>query len=323
MRKILVMALVGLLGVSSASLSDGASAPVIATALALDPADPAHVRFGRLHYLSGWVLSSRQLEFGGYSSLHVDGDHFLTLADTGHFLSFRMARIGRIEDVQFGRLPDFPGRLGIKADRDSESMAIDPASGDIWVGFEVFNAIFRYSPGFGRATAHRAPPEMQSWPLETGPESMVRLRDGRFVVISENAKVKGGAKEALLFPGDPTDPANVPIRFSYRPPAGYQATDAAELPDGKLIVLNRHFSFADGFRAALTVVDPGAIEAGGEVEGELLAELRPPLNIDNMEGIAVTRERGQTILWLISDDNQISLQRTLLMKFALADKKAE
>ena len=127
---------------------------------------------------------------------------------------------------------------------------------------------------------------------------------------------KGGAKEALLFPGDPTDPANVPIRFSYRPPAGYLATDAAQLPDGKLIVLNRHFSFTDGFRAALTVIDPRDIQGGAELKGELLAEFRPPLNIDNMEGISVTRERGHTILWLISDDNQISLQRTLLMKFA-------
>jgi hypothetical protein len=321
MQKIVVMALVGLLGVSSASLSDGASAPVVATALPIDPADPAHVRFGRLQYLSGWVLASRQLEFGGYSSLHVDGDHFLTLADTGHFLNFRMTRPGVIEEAQFGRLPDFPGHRGIKADRDSESMAIDPANGDIWVGFEVYNAIFRYAAGFTQATAHRAPAEMEKWPMETGPESMARLSDGRFVVISENAKVKGGAKEALLFPGDPTDPANAPIRFSYRPPAGYLATDAAQLPDGKLIVLNRHFSFADGFRAALTVIDPDDIKAGAELKGEVLAEFRPPLNIDNMEGISVARERGRTILWLISDDNQISLQRTLLMKFALADRK--
>jgi hypothetical protein len=231
-----------------------------------------------------------------------------------------MARPGVIGNVQFGRLPDFPGRQGIKADRDSESMAIDPASGNIWVGFEVYNAIYRYAAGFTQATAHGSPAEMQNWPSQTGPESIVRLTDGRFVVISENAKLKGGAKEALLFPGDPTDPANVPIRFSYRPPAGYLATDAAQLPDGKLIVLNRHFSFTDGFWAALTVIDPRDIQAGAELKGELLAEFRPPLNIDNMEGISATRERGHTILWLISDDNQISLQRTLLMKFALADK---
>jgi hypothetical protein len=315
-----VMVLVGLLGVSSASLSDGASAPVVATAVAIDPADPAHVRFGRLRYLSGWVLSSRQLEFGGYSSLHVDGDHFLTLADTGQFLKFRMPRPGVIEDEQFGRLPDFPGRRGIKADRDSESMTIDPTSGDIWVGFEVYNAIYRYAAGFVEATAHRAPPEMAAWPSETGPESIVRLADGRFVVLSENAKLKGGAKAALLFPGDPTDPANVPIRFAYRPPPHYLATDAAQLPDGRLIVLNRHFSFTDGFWAALTIIDPRAIREGAELSGKVLAEFRPPLNIDNMEGISVTRERGKTILWLISDDNQIALQRTLLMKFSLDDR---
>lgn len=320
MRKTVIMALVGLISASSASLSDGASAPVVATPIAIDPADPAHVRFGRLLYLSGWVLTSKQPDFGGYSSLHVDGDHVLTLADTGQFLDFRMARPGVIDRVHFGRLPDFPGHDGTKADRDSESMAIDPASGHIWVGFEVYNAIFRYDAGFTRVTARSRPAEMKDWPAQTGAESVARLSDGRFVVLSEDARLKGGAKEALLFPGDPTDPANRPLRFAYRPPPGYLATDAAELPDGRLIVLNRHFSFMDGFWAALTIIDPRAVKPGEELKGEVLAEFRPPLNIDNMEGVSVVREGGRTILWLISDDNQMPVQRTLLLKFALGDR---
>jgi hypothetical protein len=146
---------------------------------------------------------------------------------------------------------------------------------------------------------------------------MVRLKDGRFIVLSENGKGKGDAKDALLFPGDPTDPANVPVDFSYRPPEDYLPTDVAELPDGKLIVLNRHFSFMDGFWAAITIIDPREIKPGAELQGEVVAEFRRPLNVDNMEGLSVTIENGQTILWLISDDNQISLQRTLLLKFAL------
>jgi hypothetical protein len=53
------------------------------------------------------------------------------------------------------------------------------------------------------------------------------------------------------------------------------------------------------------------------VVGEPIGELAPPLNVDNMEGISVTREGGRTIIWLISDDNQLAIERTLLLKFEL------
>ncbi|GAA3260107.1 hypothetical protein GCM10020258_22400 [Sphingomonas yabuuchiae] len=49
----------------------------------------------------------------------------------------------------------------------------------------------------------------------------------------------------------------------------------------------------------------------------MLAELDSPLIHDNFEGVAVTQEAGATILWLVSDDNQLFLQRNYLLKFRL------
>ena len=44
------------------------------------------------------------------------------------------------------------------------------------------------------------------------------------------------------------------------------------------------------------------------------------LPVDNMEALSVTREGDRTIVWIASDDNfNPLLQRTLLMKFALAE----
>ncbi len=315
MPKMLLTALAWLLMGAQA-----ASEPrVVATAVAIDPDDPAHDRIGRLRYLGGWALASRDRRFGGYSALHVDGADFLAVADTGDYLRFRMATPGVIETPRFGRLAEFPGRLGQKGDSDSESMAIDPATGAIWIGFEQYGAIFRYAAGFGGPVAQNRPSAMRLWPKNEGAESLVRLSDGRFVVLSEDMLLKSGAREALLFPGDPTDPANVPVRFGYVAPPGYKPTDAAQLPDGRLVVLNRHFAPLDGMWAALTIIDPRRAKFADVLTGELIAELRPPLTIDNMEGISVTREGGRTILWIISDDNQSMLQRTLLMKFALED----
>ena len=44
-------------------------------------------------------------------------------------------------------------------------------------------------------------------------------------------------------------------------------------------------------------------------------------NIDNMEGVALRREKdGKTLLYMISDDNyNLVLQRTVLLMFEVAD----
>lgn len=304
----------------SASPSGQLPPLVVATPISLDPDDAAHDRFGGVRYLGGWELTSREPRFGGYSALSVDGDKFLSLADTGEYLRFRMSASGLIEAPRFGMIPGFPGDENRKSDRDSESMAIDSGSRQIWVGFEQYDAIFRYAPDFAKVASKARPSAMRNWPDNSGPESMARLSDGRFVVLSENAAMPDGSKQALLFPGDPTEDRNKPVRFGYRPPPGYLATDAAELPDGRLIVLNRHFAMMDGFWAALTIIDPRLIREGAILTGEMVAEFRRPLNIDNMEGISVSREGGRTILWMISDDNQLPIERTLLLKFALESR---
>jgi len=321
MRKALAALLFCLL-TSSAGFPRTAHVPILATAISIDPADPAHRDIGRLRYLAGWHLTSRQADFGGYSALWVEGNQFLALADTGDYVRFRMTATGVISGSQFGVLPAFPADPAERDDRDSESMTLGP-EGDIWVGFERRNAVMRYARDFARPISLSFPPAMANWPLNSGPESMARLKGGRFVIFAEGWKRRQHVPRGLLFPGDPTNPANVPIQFRYRPPRGYVPTDAQQLPDGRIVVLHRHFTMLDGFSAAVAIVDPEAIASDALVEGEFVAELRPPLNIDNMEGISVTREGGKTMLWMISDDNRMPVERTLLLKFQLVDNSGD
>ena len=308
----------GILWLGLGSASAPRPNPLVSfTPVQLDPSDPAHVRVGALTYLGGWQLQSRDPKFGGYSSLAVHGGRFMALSDFGVYLLFHQIGKGGFQTTGFGNLPDYPGRKGVKGDQDSESMVIGPDA-QVWVGFEQYNAIYRYTPGLRAMTANARPLAMKDWPGNEGPEAMVRMTDGRFIVFAENARRPDDSTEALLFPGDPTDPTREPIRFGYRPPDPYVAVDAQQLPDGRVIVLNRHFALADGMWSSLTIFDPKDIRAGQTIEPKLIAEIRPPLTVDNMEGLAVTQERGRTVLWMISDDNQKPVQRTLLLKFALS-----
>ena len=237
-------------------------------AVPLDPHDPARHRVGRLTFLGGIALTSGAPGFGGFSSMHVAGDRFTLLSDGGTFITFRMDRRWRIGALTFDNLPDGPGTGWEKADRDSESLAVDPATGRRWVGFESYNAIWRYGPGFVRAEARARPVSMARWPENGGPESLVRLRDGHFVVLSETGRwPHGKARAALWFDRDPTVDPSAGFRFSYAPPRGYDPSDAAELPDGDLLVLNRRFALPYDFTAILTIVPRRAIVPGKTVTG--------------------------------------------------------
>lgn len=288
------------------------TAPVL-----LDPHDSRRTRVGALTFLGGLALTSEDPAFGGFSSLAVQGTRFTLLSDFGTLVQFRMGAGWRPQAIRFGNLPAGPGTGWDKADRDSESMAIDPATGTVWVGFENHNAIWRYARGFARSERAVEPRAMAKWDEGGGPESLVRWRDGRFLTISETEPPDWHGREGLVFAGDPTRHPRPAFVFRYLPPRGYDVSDATELPDGRLLVLNRAFRLPYRFTNKLTLVDPRAIRAGATVRGREIATLAPPLTHDNFEGVAAVRERGGTVLWLVSDDNQSILQRTLLLKFRL------
>lgn len=289
-----------------------------AARVALDPADPSRRRLGALTFLGGVALDSRDPAFGGFSALHVSGDRFTLLSDGGGIARFRMDGSGRVDDVRFADLPAGPGGLWKKADRDSESLGVDPATGAIWVGFEHWNAIWRYAPGFARATGKSVPAAMGGWSDNGGPESLVRRADGSFVVFSESHFAgDGSGSSGRVFAGDPVAGA-ASYGFRLRAPKGWRASDAAELPDGRMLVLLRRFALGEGgFSSGLLLVERGAIRPDAVVRGRMIATLAHPLTHDNFEGLAITREQGRTILWLVSDDNHGALQRTLLLKFML------
>lgn len=296
----------------------GPSAFVRAERVPLDPGDHAHRRVGRLVFMGGVRLTSPDKAFGGFSSMTVAGDRFTLLSDGGNLVRFRLRSDGAVLDAQFAELPAGPGTGWQKRDRDSESMAIDPRSGRVWVGFERANAIWRYDRAFAHGGGGVKPRAMRRWRENGGPETLVRLRDGRFIVLAEENPKRGRPdRPGLVFAGDPLVHADPAFTFRYRPPPGCDPSDATELPDGRLLILNRWWAAPLRFAGVLQVVDRAAIRPGAVVRGTTIARIAAPLTHDNFEGVAATVERGRTIVWLVSDDNQSLFEQTLLMKFRL------
>lgn len=285
-----------------------------AEAVSLDASAPDRRRLGALDYIGGWKLTSDDRRFGGLSGLHVAGGTAIAVSDSGWLFQFPLPGSGNAGGIEVRPLLD--GEPAAKRERDAESLVVRGRLA--WVGLERSDSIWRFEREGWQRTAAARPEAMQRWPNSAGAEAMLRLPDGRFLVFAEGRAGAAGSSAVLLFAGDPAVTGAEAIRLRYRPPSGYRITDASWLPDGRILFLNRRFSWLEGVSAKLTLGRLPRLEEGAELSGEEIADFRAPVTVDNFEALSVTRERGRTIIWIASDDNYTPLvQRTLLLKFAL------
>jgi hypothetical protein len=286
-----------------------------ATPIPLDDGDPARRDVGRLHFLAGWELDSDDERFGGLSAMHVEAGRVTAISDIGIVTYFPVPGAAPILPVRFDPLTGGPGPRSRRSSRDSEGLLAD--RDHLWVSFERRHMVWRYDRVSLRVEAAARPALMQRWLGNSGAEALVRLADGRFLVFAEGKDDGAAYSEAVLFAGDPALPETPTTRLRYRRPDGFRPTDAALLPDGRILILNRRFAWLR-LSARLVIADPAGAMAGGTIEGREVATLESPLNVDNMEALAVTIENGRTIVWIASDDDFMKVvRRTLLMKFEL------
>lgn len=307
---------------SDSELPDNPSQFIDARPLSLTRAMRESLANGALQLVAGWELDGANSDFGGFSAVHAMGnDRFLLLSDYGVLAGFTLGGKGGTHDSFVAPLPVKAGDGEEKWDKDSEGMTFDPISRRFWVSFEHRNAVRRYAPAFARAEMVGRPAQMKKWSGNGGAEAIVRLSDGRFLVFSESVEGPNGGSMALLYDSDPAEPGAVARIFGFDAPEGFLVTDAAQLPDGRVLVLHRSVTIRHGWRAMLSLFDPGDIVAGRAVRPLIVARLAAPLPIDNMEGLAIEAKVDGLHAWLVSDDNFSTIQRTVLLDFRLDPEK--
>jgi hypothetical protein len=284
-------------------------------AVALDEAQPGRRRVGALVYLRGWELSSDDPRFGALSAIHVANGEVTAVSDTGFVFEFALPRAAGREVLFIHPLPFAAGTP--KRSRDTESLVV--AGEQAWIGFESINAVKRFRRGRWREESAAQPAAMRRWRGNQGAEAMARLADGRFLVFAEGRDDDEPYSAALLFPRDPARAGTPAAVLRYRRPPGFRVTDVAQLPDGRLLILNRRFGWFSWFAASLVIADLPPPRDGATIAGRQIALLDAPLAVDNMEGLSVSREGGRTIVRIASDNDFMPLRQTLLLEFALIE----
>ncbi|MGE4218116.1 MAG: esterase-like activity of phytase family protein [Alphaproteobacteria bacterium] len=300
------------------SLSFAEPLDIVAYSITLDPSDPGRTQFDALQWRGGFELHSSNAQFGGLSALEFPDatDRFVALSDLGFRIDGRLIEVQN-RPIAFIETTIAPlqnrhgGRLG-DIWRDAESLAADGAGG-VFVAFEGQHRVLHYpAPSAGTARLLETPQEMQRLPRNEGIEAMTRLCDGRLLLIAEHPDATG---HVPAWAGNGTDGAWTPLRYPVSDE--FVPTGAATLPDCRIAVLERRFSLLGGFAARIRRLDL-IPDAERDLTPVTLARIAPPMLTDNFEAIATRRSAsGETLLYILSDDNYISLERTLLLVFAL------
>jgi hypothetical protein len=286
--------------------------------------EPSLKRTGKLLWRGGISMTSNSQNFGGWSDLYVspDGRTLSSISDVGSWLTATIdydgdRNLAGLSQGRIGSLRGLDGRpLADKVHADAEGMAHLP-DGSWMVSFERHHRLWHYPTLDGKPAAIDLPADFKRQPENGGVETLTALADGTVIAISEEYSV--APNELVGWIGKPVNGGAYAWQ-TFRSPKtpDFNPTALAPLPDGGFVLLERAFDLARGVRIRVMQADAADFAPGSLVKPRELARLASPLAVDNLEGLSASRgPRGETLLWLISDDNFNALQRNLLLLFEL------
>ncbi|TWF50327.1 hypothetical protein FHW37_106290 [Neorhizobium alkalisoli] len=283
-------------------------------------------RFGLLEFVGGIEFSSSDSRLQSLSSIRFrpDGRHFVSVLDTGNWLTGAIERDGRgrisgLSDLSIEPILLRGGRPGSKTEADAEGLAL--RQGQAIVSFEQQHRVDVYpDPGFETSPPVRSLDFLiprKELRRNAGMETVVASPQssplkGGIVVVGERSLDENGNLYAAILDGP------LKGRFTVVRHDPFDATDGAFLPNGDLILLERRFSMLGGVGMRMRRIKAADIHPGAVVDGEMLIEADMGAEIDNMEGIdVVTGTDGAPHLILVSDDNGNFFQRNVMLEFRL------
>jgi hypothetical protein len=256
-----------------------------------------------------------ELVAGADSPLHglsdlklLDATEFVSITDAGDLVRGRLVlgpdgSLSGLEALRVRRLTDLDGRPIVdKAMGDAEGLLLT-ASGELFVSFEREHRIWNY--GSLDALAARPTPVRHPdavFGLNEGMEGISVAPDGGWRVTGEAGGVWDCSPARCVVISAPPEP---PLAVS-----DYRITGLDRDPsgDGWFVVQRAYTPPVDARARVRRMARDGGL-------GPVLVALRLPGTTDNFEGIAAIARDGATRLYILSDDNSNTAQRTLLLAF--------
>ncbi len=297
-----------------------------------DRTDSQKTKFGKLTFRGGLVLSSEAASFGGWSGLTMapDGKSFVAVSDAGSWLEGQLAYkdnapVG-VTAARIGPLKARDGTALIRnRDRDAEAVVLASGTmdkGSLLIAFEQNDRIGRFpidAKGIAAPLSYVDMPADSKKMRIDGFEAVTMLQGpnkGGMIAFAERSKSAPGQSAGWLWGAN-----GKPQTLSLQNSSGFEVTDVAGLPDGRVLVLERRFRWTEGVKMRMCMIAAEDIKPDASLPCEEMLSADMGQDIDNMEGLGISKgTAGETVITLISDDNfNHFIQRTILLQFALVD----
>lgn len=294
---------------------------------------PSQIKYGELYWRGGLVLKSSNRDFGGFSGveLSADGKNLLAISDRGYWLkaklNYKNGKPDSLTNAQMAPMLNANGKKYKHWEIDSEGLTKRNNSlSDVVVSSERSQALYRYKLGNSQLNASAmdwgAISQAKKIQRNLGLESVTSLPKshkyrGWLLAIAERKLDKNGNHSAWLINGKQDHGLNIK-RYG-----GFDITDAAYLPNGDIVILERAISLFSGPQMQIRQICGRDVKPNALIDGKKLLSINWVVAVDNMEGLGVHKaSNGETILTIMSDNNFHFLQRNLLLQFALVDDKS-
>lgn len=282
----------------------------------------------QLIFRGGIQLSSDHPDFGGLSGLaFIDATRFVMVTDEGRFVSgsadLTDGVLSGLSDVEIDVIRNSGGDpLPRKFAQDSEAVEVIVRDGEpsaVRVGFEHLTRVADFDMRDGRPGGAAREVAIPDWLTDLRTNESIEsvciappaspVAGSTLIITEGHIRVPGAWAATLLGEADRGD-------LGLAREGWVNPTDCAFLPNGDLLVLERSFAFLT-FTVQIRRIAAADVRAGATMEGDILLR-HAGGEVDNFEGLGVrVLSDGETRVSIVSDNNFLGIQRTLLLDFAL------
>jgi hypothetical protein len=279
------------------------------------PTLKADVRKWQLEQVGFLNIDRNEKDYGGFSGLVIsnEGTEALVVTDKSFFFVLELRRnendvLTGYSVVRKGRILSSKGEHLNGRNTDSESIVIDK-NNNYYISFESNHRIMMHAEVGGKGSFVPKHPLFRKLHVNKGIETLAIDNDNRLIAIPEKP---------------PSGISNIPIFrlqnnkweiIKYiKIKDSFLVTDAVVLPQGLLLILERKFSWTQGFKTRFRLISLDKFD-----NTEPITVFTSTANqFDNLEGMALWKDKkGAVRILTVSDDNFHPLQQSELREFFL------
>ena len=275
----------------------------------------ADVKKWKLEQVGFLNIDRNEKDYGGFSGLLINnaGTEALVVTDKSFFFVLELRRddndilIG-YSVIKKGRILSSKGEHLNGRNTDSESIAMD-ANNNYYISFESNHRIMMHAEVEGKGIFVPKHPMFRKLSVNKGIEALAIDNENRLIAIPEKPPL--GMSDIPLF------------RLQYNKweiikyvkiEDNFLVTDAEILPMGLLLILERKFSWTQGFKTRFRLI---SLDKFDNTE-PIIVFTSTANQFDNLEGMTFWKDKkGEMRILTVSDDNFHPLQQSEIREFFL------